>query len=142
MTDRPGLDFSFSGLKTHTLVTLEGTEGTPEDRRDVAAGFEEAVADTLVIKTRRALEASGLRSLVVAGGVSANRRIREKLEEMVRKGGYAVAFPRLEFCGDNGAMIAYAGFQRLRAGQREPAEILARPRWPLSELRQPGAASL
>jgi len=142
MTDRPGLDFSFSGLKTHTLVTLEGTEGTLEDRRDVAAGFEDAVADTLVIKTRRALEASGLRTLVVAGGVSANRRIREKLEDMSLKGGYTVAFPRLEFCGDNGAMIAYAGFQRLMAGQKEPAEILARPRWPLSELGKPGETSL
>jgi N6-L-threonylcarbamoyladenine synthase len=108
----------------------------------VAAGFEEAVADTLVIKTRRALEMSGLRTLVVAGGVSANRRIREKLEEMILKGGYQVAFPRLEFCGDNGAMIAYAGFQRLMAGQREPAEILARPRWPLSELSAPGRISL
>lgn len=142
MTDRPGLDFSFSGLKTHTLVTLEGTEGTLEDRRDVAAGFEDAVADTLVIKTRRALEASGLRTLVVAGGVSANRRIREKLEDMSLKGGYTVAFPRLEFCGDNGAMIAYAGFQRLMAGQKEPTEILARPRWPLSELGKPGEISL
>ena len=142
MTDRPGLDFSFSGLKTHTLVTLEGTQGTLEDRKDVAAGFEEAVADTLVIKTRRALEATGLRTLVVAGGVSANRRIRLKLEEMIQKGGYTVAFPRLEFCGDNGAMIAYAGYQRLIAGQKEPAEILARPRWPLSELRQPGADSV
>ena len=141
MTDRPGLDFSFSGLKTHTLVTLEGTEGTLEDQRDVAAGFEEAVADTLVIKTRRALEATGLQTLVVAGGVSANRRIRQKIEEMIRKGGFKVAFPRLEFCGDNGAMIAYAGFQRLMAGQTEAAEILARPRWPLSELKKPNMTS-
>ena len=99
------------------------------------------MADTLVIKTRRALEATGLRTLVVAGGVSANRRIRLKLEEMIQKGGYTIAFPRLEFCGDNGAMIAYAGYQRLAAGQREPTEILARPRWPLSELKRPGAAS-
>lgn len=141
MTDRPGLDFSFSGLKTHTLVTLEATPGSLEDKTDVAAGFEEAVADTLVIKTRRALEATGLRTLVVAGGVSANRRIRLKLEEMIRKGGYSVAFPRLEFCGDNGAMIAFAGYQRLMAGQKEPPEILARPRWPLSELKEPGASS-
>lgn len=138
MTDRPGLDFSFSGLKTHTLVTLEGTEGSPEDRRDVAAGFEEAVADTLTIKTRRALEASGLRRLVVAGGVSANQRIRRKLEAMAKAGRYEIAFPRLEFCGDNGAMIAFAGHQRLKAGQHEPSEILARPRWPLSELEKPG----
>lgn len=142
MTDRPGLDFSFSGLKTHTLVTLAGTAGTEEDRCDVAAGFEEAVADTLTIKTRRALESTGLRRLVVAGGVSANQRIRRKLELLAQSGGYTIAFPRLEFCGDNGAMIAFAGFQRLKAGQHEPSEILARPRWPLSELQKPNEAPL
>jgi N6-L-threonylcarbamoyladenine synthase len=141
MTDRPGLDFSFSGLKTHTLVTLDGTGGSEEDRRDVAAGFEEAVADTLTIKTRRALEATGLKTLVVAGGVSANQRIRSKLTDMASKMGCQIAFPRLEFCGDNGAMIAYAGYQRLTGGQNEPPEILARPRWPLSELKPPSTHS-
>jgi N6-L-threonylcarbamoyladenine synthase len=141
MTDRPGLDFSFSGLKTHTLVTLDGTGGSEEDRRDVAAGFEEAVADTLTIKTRRALEATGLKTLVVAGGVSANQRIRSKLTDMASKMGCQIAFPRLEFCGDNGAMIAYAGYQRLTGGQNEPPEILARPRWPLSELKPPSTPS-
>ncbi|MGZ8242406.1 tRNA (adenosine(37)-N6)-threonylcarbamoyltransferase complex transferase subunit TsaD [Methylomagnum sp.] len=137
MTDRPGLDFSFSGLKTHTLTTMAGTAGTRQDKADVAAAFQEAVVDTLAIKSRRALQATGLNRLVVAGGVSANRRMREKLEAMGRDKGYRVYFPRLEFCGDNGAMIAYAGCQRLLAGHAEPPEINARPRWPLSELPPP-----
>lgn len=134
MTDRPGLDFSFSGLKTHTLVTLQATGGSPQDRADVAAGFQAAVVDTLVIKTRRALRQTGLKRLVVAGGVSANRLMRQRLETMAREENGVAYFPRLDFCGDNGAMIAYAGCQRLLAGQREPAEIIARPRWPMTEL--------
>ncbi len=138
MTDRPGLDFSFSGLKTHTVVTLQATDGTAQDRADVAAGFQAAVVDTLVIKTRRALQQTGHERLVVAGGVSANELMRESLDAMARREGCRVYFPRLEFCGDNGAMIAYAGCQRLLAGQREPAEIMALPRWPLTALTAPG----
>ncbi len=138
MTDRPGLDFSFSGLKTHTIVTLQSTQRTAQDRADVAAGFQEAVVDTLLIKTRRALQQTGLQRLVVAGGVSANQLMREKLKIMTSKEGCQIYFPRLEFCGDNGAMIAYAGCQRLMAGQLEPMEISARPRWPLAELAPPG----
>lgn len=134
MTDRPGLDFSFSGLKTHTVVTLEATRGTPEDRADVAAGFQAAVADTLVIKTRRALRQTGFKRLVVAGGVSANRQLRMKLRDLAAAEGGQAYFPRLEFCGDNGAMIAFAGCQRLMAGQQDPAEINARPRWPITDL--------
>jgi len=137
MTDRPGLDFSFSGLKTHTVVTLQATKMTAQDRADIAAGFQKAVVDTIVIKTRRALQQTGLKRLVVAGGVSANRLMREQLEIMTHKEGCHVFFPRLEFCGDNGAMIAYAGCQRLMAGQHEPMEISARPRWPLTELTPP-----
>jgi N6-L-threonylcarbamoyladenine synthase len=137
MTDRPGLDFSFSGLKTHTVVTLQTTGSSAQDRADIAAGFQRAVADTLVIKARRALQQTGLKRLVVAGGVSANRLIREHLKIMTHKEGCQVYFPRLEFCGDNGAMIAYAGCQRLMAGQHEPIEISARPRWPLTELMSP-----
>jgi N6-L-threonylcarbamoyladenine synthase len=137
MTDRPGLDFSFSGLKTHTVVTLQATKRTAQDRADIAAGFQKAVVDTMVIKTRRALQQTGLKRLVVAGGVSANRLMREQLEIMTHKEGCQVFFPRLEFCGDNGAMIAYAGCQRLMAGQHEPMEISARPRWPLTELTPP-----
>jgi N6-L-threonylcarbamoyladenine synthase len=134
MTDRPGLEFSFSGLKTHTVVTLEATRGTREDRADVAAGFQEAVVDTLVIKTRRALRQTGFKRLVVAGGVSANRLLREKLSDLAAVEGCLAYFPRLEFCGDNGAMIAFAGCHRLLAGQHEPAEISARPRWPITQL--------
>jgi N6-L-threonylcarbamoyladenine synthase len=137
MTDRPGLDFSFSGLKTHTLVTLGGTAGTRQDKADIAAAFQEAVVDTLLIKSRRALRDTGLTRLVVAGGVSANRMMREKLAKMAKEEDWRVYFPRLEFCGDNGAMIAYAGCQRLLAGHTEPPEISARPRWPLSELAPP-----
>ena len=137
MTDRPGLDFSFSGLKTHTVVTLQTTGSSAQDRADIAAGFQRAVADTLVIKARRALQQTGLKRLVVAGGVSANRLIREHLKIMTHKEGCQVYFPRLEFCGDNGAMIAYAGCQRLMAGQHEPIEISARTRWPLTELMSP-----
>ena len=140
MTDRPGLDFSFSGLKTHTLVTVQATAGTPQDLADVAAGFQAAVVDTLLIKTRRALQQTGLKRLVVAGGVSANRLMRERLQDMVGQMGGRVYFPRFEFCGDNGAMIAYAGAQRLAAGQHESTAIGARPRWPITELSPAGAA--
>ena len=134
MTDRPGLDFSFSGLKTHTLVTLGKTKATEQDKADIAAGFQEAVVDTLTIKIRRALEQTRLKRLVVAGGVSANQRMRDKLDATSQKEGYRVYFPRLEFCGDNGAMIAYAGCQRLLARQQEAAGITARPRWPITDI--------
>jgi N6-L-threonylcarbamoyladenine synthase len=134
MTDRPGLDFSFSGLKTHTLTTMAATAGSQQDQADVAYAFQDAVVETLIIKCRRALKQTGLKRLVVAGGVSANRLMREKLGQMAEREGYQVYFPRLEFCTDNGAMIAYAGCQRLLAGANEPPEISARPRWPLDEL--------
>ncbi|QSA96624.1 tRNA (adenosine(37)-N6)-threonylcarbamoyltransferase complex transferase subunit TsaD [Methylococcus sp. EFPC2] len=134
MTDRPGLDFSFSGLKTHTLVTLAGTDGTHQDKADVARAFQEAVVDTIVIKCRRALRETGLKRLVAAGGVSANRLIRKKLAELASRESASVHFPRPEFCTDNGAMIAYAGCRRLLAGQRDSLEILALPRWPLESV--------
>jgi N6-L-threonylcarbamoyladenine synthase len=135
MTDRPGLDFSFSGLKTHTLQTFASTAKTRQDKADIAMEFQNAVIDTLVIKCRRALRENRLSRLVVAGGVSANRSMREKLQHMAREENCRVYFPRLEFCGDNGAMIAFTGCQRLLAGQTEPPEIDARPRWSLSTLR-------
>jgi N6-L-threonylcarbamoyladenine synthase len=137
MTDRAGLDFSFSGLKTHTLLTYQSTAGTAQDRADIAWAFQEAVVDTLVIKSRRALQATGLTRLVVAGGVSANRQMRAKLEQMAEEHHYRIYFPRLEFCGDNGAMIAFAGCQRLLAGHSESTEIHAYPRWPLTALGPP-----
>lgn len=134
MADRPNLDFSFSGLKTHALLTFASTAKTRQDKADIAKAFQEAVVDTLVIKCRRALKETGLTRLVVAGGVSANRSMRDKLQRIAREESFRVYFPRLEFCGDNGAMIAFAGYQRLLARQTEPAEISAFPRWPLSAL--------
>jgi N6-L-threonylcarbamoyladenine synthase len=134
MTDRPGCDFSFSGLKTAAINTWRGLEPTPANRADVARAFEDAVVDTLAIKCRRALQATRLRRLVVAGGVGANRRLRERLRELLAELGGQVYYPRLEFCTDNGAMIAYAGWRRLAAGQREGMAIEVLPRWPLDSL--------
>lgn len=138
MTDRPGLDFSFSGLKTYTLNTVNDARDAGElddqTRADIANAFEAAVVDTLVIKCRRALEETGVRRLVMAGGVSANRRLRASLETMVAKHRAEVFYARPEFCTDNGAMIAYAGAQRLMAGQRDGDRILAVPRWPMDTL--------
>lgn len=134
MTDRPGLDFSFSGLKTFTLNTVTASGKTDQDKADVAAAFQQAVAETLSIKCKRALQQTGLKRLVVAGGVSANKQIRARLTEMVAKEKAQLYFPRLQFCTDNGAMIAYAGCQRLMVGQQQGLEIYARPRWPISEL--------
>ncbi len=137
MTDRPGLDFSFSGLKTYTLNTRQALGDDPQDLADVARAFEEAVVDTLAIKCRRALEQTGIPRLVVAGGVGANRRLRERLSELAAARGGRAYYPRLEFCTDNGAMIAYAGYCRLSAGERDDTAIRARPRWPLTELTPP-----
>ncbi len=134
MTDRPGLDFSFSGLKTYALNTAMDVGEDRLDKADVARAFEEAAVDSLVIKSRRALHLTGRERLVVAGGVSANSRLRERLLRLAEEEGVAVFFPRTEFCTDNGAMIAYAGCQRLLAGQSDDLSIQARPRWPLSAL--------
>ncbi|MFT6222046.1 MAG: N6-L-threonylcarbamoyladenine synthase [Candidatus Endobugula sp.] len=139
MTDRPGLDFSFSGLKTFTLntVTKHAQEnGLPDDQTcaDIACAFQEAVVDTLVIKCRRALEQEHLMTLVIAGGVSANTRLRERLETALKKINSHVFYARHEFCTDNGAMIAYAGCQRLMAQQQEGLVIKVTPRWPLDQL--------
>ncbi|CAI8155515.1 tRNA (adenosine(37)-N6)-threonylcarbamoyltransferase complex transferase subunit TsaD [Pseudidiomarina mangrovi] len=134
MTDRPGLDFSFSGLKTHAANTIAANPSDPQTRADIARAFQDAVVDTLVIKCRRALEQTGLKRLVVAGGVSANVELREKLQQFAAKIGGKVYFPRPAFCTDNGAMIAYAGAQRLRAGELNDLSIITRPRWPLDQL--------
>jgi N6-L-threonylcarbamoyladenine synthase len=133
MTDRPGLDFSFSGLKTFALNTFQNSEKTDQDKADIALAFQNAVADTLAIKCRRALQQTGLKTLVVAGGVSANTQIRATLTEMLEKENGQIFFPRPEFCTDNGAMIAYAGYQRFLMGQIQDLEIFARPRWAMSE---------
>ncbi|MEJ1355381.1 MAG: tRNA (adenosine(37)-N6)-threonylcarbamoyltransferase complex transferase subunit TsaD [Candidatus Sedimenticola sp. (ex Thyasira tokunagai)] len=141
MTDRPGLDFSFSGLKTFALNTMQKELGGSLDdavreqtRADIARAFEDAVVDTLMIKCRRAVRASGAKTLVLAGGVSANHRLRERIQLMMEKERGQAYYPRPEFCTDNGAMIAYAGWQRLRVGQQEPLRFGARPRWPMEEL--------
>ncbi|TNF07940.1 MAG: tRNA (adenosine(37)-N6)-threonylcarbamoyltransferase complex transferase subunit TsaD [Gammaproteobacteria bacterium] len=139
MTDRPGLDFSFSGLKTYTLNTIaehRGDDVLPDDQTmaDIAWAFQEAVVDTLSIKCRRALEQTGLKTLIIAGGVSANSRLREKLSVSLAKVGGEVFYARHEFCTDNGAMIAYAGCRRLMAGQSEGLSIRALPRWSMDTL--------
>ncbi len=134
MTDRPGLDFSFSGLKTFALTTSQTQGDDEQTRADIARAFQDAVVDTMVIKCRRALRQSGVSRLVVAGGVGANRALREGLDALVDELGGEVFYPRLEFCTDNGAMIAYAGACRLRAGQQQGLEIEVRPRWSLEEL--------
>jgi N6-L-threonylcarbamoyladenine synthase len=138
MTDRPGLDFSFSGLKTFALTTInKHTEanGLPDAQTsaDIAWAFQEAVVDTLTIKCKRAIEQTGMAQLVIAGGVSANKRLRQKLQQALL-GKATVFYPRPAFCTDNGAMIAYAGCQRLLAGQSEPLDINAHARWPLDTL--------
>ncbi len=138
MTDRPGLDFSFSGLKTFALNAvrneLASRPDTEQARADIARAFEDAVVDTLVIKCRRAVAAAGSDRLVLAGGVSANRRLRERMDAMMTARGGRAFYPRPALCTDNGAMIAYAGHERLAAGQVEPLAFTARPRWPLEEL--------
>ena len=134
MTDRPGLDFSFSGLKTAVLAALKHAPADGQTRADLARAFEQAVVDTLVIKCERALQHTGHRRLVVAGGVGANRRLRARLKQRVSELGGEVFYPRLEFCTDNGAMIAYAGFLRLRHPQPSAAPAAVRARWPLDSL--------
>jgi N6-L-threonylcarbamoyladenine synthase len=134
MTDRPGLDFSFSGLKTFALNTYNKSGKTEQDRADVAHAFQEAVVETLAIKCRRAMKVTGLQRLVVSGGVSANTRLRQRLDKLAADLQGEVFYPRLEFCTDNGAMIAYAGCLRLQAGQHSSTVIQARPRWRLDEL--------
>ncbi len=134
MTDRPGLDFSFSGLKTFALTTFQNSAGDDQTRADIARAFEDAVVETFVIKCRRAVQQTGIQRLVVAGGVGANRSLRKALREMMDELGAEVFYPRLEFCGDNGAMIAYAGACRLLAGQRQDLAVEVRPRWSLEEL--------
>lgn len=134
MTDRPGLDFSFSGLKTRVRLELEALGEDRQARADLARAFEEAVAETLAIKAARALEQTGLGTLVVAGGVSANARLRATLDTRIAEGGGRVYYPRPAFCTDNAAMIAYAGWCRLAAGQTEAAAITVHPRWSLEAL--------
>jgi N6-L-threonylcarbamoyladenine synthase len=134
MTDRPGLDFSFSGLKTYALYTLRENSDDAQTKADIAYAFEHAVVETLFIKCRRALEQTGLSTLVMAGGVSANLKLRARLDELAKQKGYQVHYPQNEFCTDNAAMIAYAGCQRLLAGQQQDLTFKAQARWSLESL--------
>ena len=139
MVDRPGLDFSFSGLKTFALNTMQKAakdgELSQQTKADISLAFEEAVVDTLKIKCRRALEQQQCKTLVIAGGVGANKRLRTQLAEMIAQHGGELFYPRIEFCTDNGAMIAQAGCFRLMAGERQPLEIDARARWSMQDLK-------
>jgi len=134
MTDRPGLDFSFSGLKTQVLLAWRNSDQSDTTRTDIARGFEDAVVDTLAIKCQRALDAAGCDTLVVAGGVGANKRLRAKLQAMCEQRGGRACFPPQALCTDNGAMIAFAGALGLEAGQREPAAVHVTPRWDMATL--------
>jgi N6-L-threonylcarbamoyladenine synthase len=140
MTDRPGLDFSFSGLKTFALNTQQReqtlNQGSDSQlKADISRAFEDAVVDTLVIKCRRAIRDTDTKRLVLAGGVSANQHLRKQINEMMAKEGGEAFYPRAEFCTDNGAMIAYAGWLRLKTGEHSALKFYATPRWPLDELQ-------
>lgn len=134
MTDRPGLDFSFSGLKTAASMVIQKEGNSAQVQADIAASFQQAVVDTLLIKCRRALEQTGYKRLVIAGGVSANESLRQQLAALMQSLKGEVFYPRKEFCTDNGAMIAFAGYQRLKAGQQQDLSIGVTPRWPLEQL--------
>lgn len=134
MTDRPGLDFSFSGLKTFAVNTLHAHQESAQLRADIAAAFQDAVVDTLVIKCRRAIMQTKINRLIIAGGVSANRLLRERLQQLMRKIKGEIFYPELKFCTDNGAMIAYAGCLRLMLGQRDDLRINAKARWSIQDI--------
>lgn len=134
MLNRPGCDFSFSGLKTQVATHIKQQTLDHQTKADIAYAFEDTVTDTLLRKSQRAITQVACSRFMVAGGVSANQTLRRKLIEWGQSAGIHIIFPTLEFCTDNGAMIAYAGFLRLSAGQFEPLSIKARPRWPLTEL--------
>jgi N6-L-threonylcarbamoyladenine synthase len=134
MTDRPGLDFSFSGLKTQVLLAWRDSDQAAQTRADIARGFEDAVVETLAIKCQRALDAAGSDVIVIAGGVGANKRLRARLQQIAAQRGGRACFPRPALCTDNGAMIAFAGALRLQAGQHETAEVKVTPRWDMATL--------
>ncbi|MCK5697538.1 MAG: tRNA (adenosine(37)-N6)-threonylcarbamoyltransferase complex transferase subunit TsaD [Gammaproteobacteria bacterium] len=137
MVNRPGLDMSFSGLKTSVLTTWQKSDKSEQTKADIAEAFEEAVVDTLTIKCKRALKETQHKRLIIAGGVSANQRLRERLTELADTTSLTVFYPKPQFCTDNGAMIAYAGLQRLKAGEHDGDGFSTRPRWPLDELKPP-----
>lgn len=135
MVNRPGLDFSFSGLKTHTLTCFKQSDQSDQAKADIAYAFEDAVVDTLAIKCKRALQQTHLKRLVMVGGVSANKKLRQRLRDEFSSQGVEVYYPRPAWCTDNGAMVAYTGCQRLLRGESDSLQIKVNPRWPLSELQ-------
>ncbi|HAU1533012.1 TPA: tRNA (adenosine(37)-N6)-threonylcarbamoyltransferase complex transferase subunit TsaD [Legionella pneumophila] len=133
MTDRPGLDFSFSGLKTHALNTWNQSEKKESDRSEIAKAFQQAVVETLIIKCKRAIKESQSKRLVVAGGVGANKALRSALQKWIKDIKREVYFPALEYCTDNGAMVAYAGCLRMMQGESDGGwGVMVKPRWPLA----------
>ena len=134
MTDKPGLDFSFSGLKTFAANTIRASDGSDQVKANIAFAFQEAVVDTLMIKCKRALKQTGMKRLVIAGGVSANHMLRQKMTVLMDELHGEVFYPSLAYCTDNGAMIAYAGMQRLKANEVLELSSQAKPRWPLDTL--------
>lgn len=137
MTDRASLDFSFSGLKTYTLNTLRSTGNDDQTRADIARAFQDAVIDTLYWKCRQALRQTGVKCLVVAGGVSANQALRARLVQLSQTLQVRIHYPRHEFCTDNAAMVAYTGWLRLSAGEQDPLAFDVAARWPMTDLREP-----
>src|SRR5688572_24513194 len=141
LTERPGLDVGVRGLKAAVIVALRDRELDDQTRADAARAFEDAVAETLAIKCERALEQTSGQTLLVAGGVGANRRLRARLLALGSRLGVRVAYPRPEFCTDNAAMIALLGCLRLGAGEHDDLEIRARARWPMSQLAPPATGN-
>jgi N6-L-threonylcarbamoyladenine synthase len=137
MLDRPGLDFSFSGLKTHAAMTVRQADDNAQTHADIARAFQDAVVETLVNKCQRALQQTGLQQMVVAGGVGLNKVLRHALQDMAQQQAARVFYPAPEFCTDNGAMVAYAGYRRLAAGQKEKLGFTIKPRWAMNELTPP-----
>lgn len=134
MLDRPGLDFSFSGLKTHALNAINKTELTLQNKANLAWAFEDAIVDTLIKKCARAIKQTAIHDLVIAGGVGANKTLRERLDDFATAHNINVFYPQLEFCTDNGAMIAYAGYEHFKRGHNDSnSEISVRARWPIGE---------
>ena len=138
MTDRPGLDLSYSGLKTFAINTYNKTDKTEQDKANVALAFQTAAVDTLIIKVKRAIKQSGLERIVIAGGVSANQYLRESMDKLAEKLNVEVFYPGKEFCTDNGAMIAYVGYLRLQKESHDNLSFSASARWPLTDLKPPG----
>ena len=141
MCNRPGLDFSFSGLKTALMQQVKSDSYDAVNNANLARAFEEAAVDTIAIKVERALQQTGLNSLVMAGGVSANKRLRQTLSSRLEKIGAEVFYPRPEYCTDNAAMVACLGAARLEAGDREDLAIKVHPRWSMEDLTVPGSST-